>query len=227
MGKAVCRESQLALQADGKKQEIWQIACQIIMMNNATNNISNINNKTTSDMSKNSKYDDLMLAIREDGEKEELQKMSDVTLEQIRKEHALFQGLLKAMREAREECASITTVLQAAKNSADNAIGGICAAIVKAENTSIKARLDDASFRLLDRLHAKWLEQEKQVLGEQFKQQEVLWQKQGARLVNIMKNNEGVWISKRLFCIVAILSLLSIGIIAIEIYYYVYFNWIA
>ena len=178
-------------------------------------------------MSRNNKYDDLMLAIREDGEKEELQKMSDVTLEQIREEHALFQGLLKAMREAREECAAVAEVLQAAKDSADNAIGGICAAIVKAENMSIKARLDDASFRLLDRLHAKWLEQEKQVLGDQFKQQEVLWQKQGARLVNIMKNNEGVWISKRLFYIVGILSLLSIGIIAIEIYVYVYFNWIA
>ena len=59
------------------------------------------------------------------------------------------------------------------------------------------------------------------------KQQEVLWQKQGARLVNIMKDNEGVWISKRLFYIVGILSLLSIGVIAIEIYVYVYFHWIA
>ena len=178
-------------------------------------------------MSKNRKYDDLMLAIKEDEEKEELQKMSDVTLEQIREEHALFQGYLKAMREAREECADVTKVLQAAKGSADNAIGGICAAIVKAENTSIKARLDDASFRQLDRLHARWLEQEKQVLGEQFKQQEVLWQKQGARLINIMRNNEGVWISKRLFYVVGILSLLSIGIIAIEIYVCVYFHWIA
>ena len=150
-------------------------------------------------MSRNNKYDDLMLAIREDGEKEELQKKSDATLEQIREEHALFLGLLKAMKEAREKCAAVAEVLQAAKDSADNAIGGICAAIVKAENTSIKARLNDSSFQLLDRLHAQWLEQEKQVLGEQFKQQEVLWQKQGARLVNIMRNNEGVWISKRLY----------------------------
>ena len=176
-------------------------------------------------MSKNNKYDDLMLAIKEDEEKAEEQKKSDATLEQIREEHALFQGLLKAMREAREECADVTKVLQAAKDSADNAIGGICTAIVKAENTSIKARLDDTSFRLLDRLHANWLEQEKQVLADQFKQQEVLWQKQGARLVNIMRNNEGVWISKRTFYIVAILSLLSIGIIAIEIYVYVYVHW--
>ena len=113
-------------------------------------------------MSKNRKYDDLILAIKEDEKKAEEQKKSDATLEQIREEHALFQGLLKAMREAREECAAVAEVLQAAKDSADNAIGGICAAIVKAENTSIKARLDDESFRLLDRLHAQWLEQEKQ-----------------------------------------------------------------
>ena len=64
------------------------------------------------------------------------------------------------------------------------------------------------------------------MLAEQFKQQEALWQKQDTRLVNIMRNNEGVWISKRLFHIAGILSLLSIGIIAIEIYVYVYFHWI-
>ena len=58
--------------------------------------------------------------------------------------------------------------------------------------TPIKARLDDASFRLLDRLHARWLEQEKQVLGDQFKQQETLWQNQGIRLVTIIRDNEGV-----------------------------------
>ena len=61
MGKALCRESQLALQADGKKQEIWQIVSQIIIISNATNNISNTNDKITSNMSKNNKYDDLML----------------------------------------------------------------------------------------------------------------------------------------------------------------------
>ena len=40
-------------------------------MNNATNNINNTNNKITSNMSKNNKYDDLMLAIKEDEEKAE------------------------------------------------------------------------------------------------------------------------------------------------------------
>ena len=42
----------------------------------------------------------------------------------------------------------------------------------------------------------------------------------------IVKNNESVWISTKLFYIVGSLSLLSIITIAIEIAFYVYFHWI-
>ena len=68
--------------------------------------------------------------------------------------------------------------------------------------------------------------QEKQMLADQHKQQEVLWQKQSYRLTEIVRNNEGVWISTKLFYIVGSLSLLSIITIAIEIAFYVYFHWI-
>ena len=61
---------------------------------------------------------------------------------------------------------------------------------------------------------------------DQHKQQEVLWQKQSHRLTDIVKNNEGVWISTKLFYIVGSLSLLSIITLAIEIAFYVYFHWI-
>jgi len=57
-------------------------------------------------------------------------------------------------------------------------------------------------------------------------EQETLWQKQSQRLMNIVKNNESVWISTKLFYIVGSLSLLSIITIAMEIAFYVYFHWI-
>ena len=68
--------------------------------------------------------------------------------------------------------------------------------------------------------------QEKQMLADQYKQQEVLWQKHSQRLTDIVKNNEDVWISTKLFYIVGSLSLLSIITIAMEIAAYVYFHWI-
>jgi len=46
------------------------------------------------------------------------------------------------------------------------------------------------------------------------------------RTTNIVKNNEGVWISTKPFYVVGSLSLLSIITIAIEIAFYVYFHWI-
>ena len=70
------------------------------------------------------------------------------------------------------------------------------------------------------------MEQEKQMLVDQHTQQESLWQNQSNRLTDIVSNNEGVWISTKLFYIVGSLSLLSIITIVLEIAFYVYFHWI-
>ena len=82
----------------------------------------------------------------------------------------------------------------------------------------------DTDWQKIQELHAQWLEQEKQMLADQYKQQETLWRKQSHRLTDIVRNNEGVWLSQRLFCIVGSLSLLSIITIVLEIAFYVYFH---
>ena len=84
----------------------------------------------------------------------------------------------------------------------------------------------DADWQKMQELHNQWMEQEKQILVDQHKQQESLWQKQSNRLTDIVRNNEGIWLSQRLFYIVGSLSLLSIITIAMEIAFYVYFHWI-
>ena len=84
----------------------------------------------------------------------------------------------------------------------------------------------NADWQKMQELHNQWMEQEKQMLADQYKQQEMLWQKQSHRLTDIVRNNEGVWLSQRLFYIVGSLSLLSIITIVLEIAFYVYFHWI-
>ena len=83
----------------------------------------------------------------------------------------------------------------------------------------------DTDWQKRQKLHNQWMEQEKQMLADQRKQQEALWQKQSHRLIEIVKNNEGVWLSQRLFYIIGSLSLLSIFTIVLEIAFYVYFHW--
>ena len=90
----------------------------------------------------------------------------------------------------------------------------------------VTVNVSDADWQKMQELHNQWMEQEKQMLADQYKQQEVLWQKQSHRLTDIVRNNEGVWLSQRLFYIIGSLSLLSIITIVLEIAFYVYFHWI-
>ena len=100
--------------------------------------------------------------------------------------------------------------------------------VMKDAPTKLKVAVTvcDDDWEKMQKLHIQWLEQEKQMLADQYKQQEVLCQKQSHRLTEIVKNNEGVWLSAKLFYVVGSLSLLSIITIVLEIAFYVYFHWI-
>ena len=100
--------------------------------------------------------------------------------------------------------------------------------VMKDAPTKLKVTVNvsDDDWEKMQKLHNQWMEQEKQMLADQYKQQEVLWQKQSHRLTDIVRNNEGVWLSQRLFYIIGSLSLLSIITIVLEIAFYVYFHWI-
>ena len=178
-------------------------------------------------MSQKDKYNNLVQSIKDEEEKEKEQNRFDATLKQIREALALLQKLLEAIKEAKESSVTTQKGLNAATQSAENAITGICGAIVKAQQTPVRTKLDDESLKQLHDSHTQWLGQEKQTLDDHHKQQEESWQKHSQRLTNIVKNNEGVWISTKLFYIVGSLSLLSIITLAIEIAFYVYFKWIA
>ena len=90
----------------------------------------------------------------------------------------------------------------------------------------VSVNVSDADWQKMQELHNQWMAQEKQMLADQYKQQETLWRKQSHRLTEIVRNNEGVWLSAKIFYIVGSLSLLSIITIVLEIAFYVYFHWI-
>ena len=91
----------------------------------------------------------------------------------------------------------------------------------------VSVNVSGADWQKMQELHAQWLGQEEQKLADHNQLQETIWQKHSQRLTDIVKNNEGVWISTKLFYVVGSLSLFSIITIAMEIAFYVYFKWIA
>ena len=122
-------------------------------------------------------------------------------------------------------------ILGAAVNTISNKVDSInehIDQVMEDAPTKLKVTVTvcDTDWEKMQKLHSQWLEQEKQMLADQYKQQEVLWQKHSQRLTEIVRNNEGVWLSAKLFYIVGSLSLLSIITIVLEIAFYVYFHWI-
>ena len=122
-------------------------------------------------------------------------------------------------------------ILGAAVNTISNKVDSInehIDQVLEDAPTKLKVTVTvcDTDWQKMQKLHNQWMAQEKQMLADQYKQQEVLWQKQSHRLTDIVRNNEGVWLSQRLFYIIGSLSLLSIITIVLEIAFYVYFHWI-
>ena len=157
-------------------------------------------------MKNTDKYNNLVQSIKDDEEKEKEQNPFDATLEQLKKALALLQKLLEAIMEAKESSVTTQKGLAAATLSAENAITGICGAIVKAQQTPVRTRLDDESLKQLQDIHTQWLEEERQKLLDHHRQQEDSWQKHSQRLTNIVKNNEGVWLSSKLFLTIPLVN---------------------
>ena len=183
-------------------------------------------------------FDDMMSEVQEeiqekDAEDEvinrtsELRKLSEnidkATTAVINAKLSLESSIRQSQREE--------GVLGAAVNTISNKVDSInehIDQVMEDAPTKLKVTVNvsDADWQKMQELHNQWMEQEKQMLADQYKQQETLWQKQSHRLTDIVRNNEGVWLSQRLFYIVGSLSLLSIITIVLEIAFYVYFTWI-
>ena len=81
----------------------------------------------------------------------------------------------------------------------------------------------DDDWQRMQEIHNQWLEQEKQMLADQYKQQEMLWQKQSHRLTDIVRNNEGVWLSAKIFYIVGTIVTVHMIRMAASIQKYFFF----
>ena len=136
------------------------------------------------------------------------------------------------------QCESVIRQYQRAEEKLGNAVDTISGKVdtinehidqvMEDASTKLKVSVNvsDADWQKMHELHDQWMEQEKQTLADHDKQQAANWQKQSQRLTDIVKNNEGVWISTKVFYIIGSLSLLSIITIAMEVAFYVYFHWI-
>ena len=133
----------------------------------------------------------------------------------------------KAQNSAKDDLGETMKAFNAAKDSADNIVTGIVAQIVRVENTRFTAHLDEGSVTQVQETNRKAIEHEREVLAQHRKEQEIMFRKQSEQLADIVRRGEGVWMSLRVFYIIAPIALFSIFAWVIYLSFWVYFHWIA
>ena len=130
--------------------------------------------------------------------KQDLQEL-DGLLQEVNSQMVELRNLLKEINALKEELHGIHgslkhtaqreraafKALEAAKVSADNIVGSISNAIVKAErNTVIHAKVDDSELAKVNQCSANHIKAEKKLLEEYSKE-----------LAKHLQKNEGIWLS--------------------------------
>ena len=193
---------------------------------------TNINKETKPD------FDEMMSEVKEDIQEQDAEQDIISRVPELKELSGNIDKATNTCANARLGLESAIQQYQRAENKLDNAVTTISGKVDTINNhidqvmedapTKLKVSVDvsDADWQKMHELHGQRMEQEKQMLADHNQQQEAIWQKHSQRLTDIVKNNEGVWISTKLFYVIGSLSLLSIMTIAMEIAFYVYFHWI-
>ena len=76
---------------------------------------------------------------------------------------------------------------------------GVHAALLRAENTRIKAHIDEKDIQRLAKFSGSILKAEEQLLNRHLEKQKELWDTSLARQRRNLESNEGIWLSKKAF----------------------------
>ena len=184
-------------------------------------------------------FDEMMIEVKEDIQEQDAEQDIIRRVPELKELSGNIDKATNNCVNATLQCESVIHQYQRAERKLDDSVTTISAKfdtinehidqVMEDAPTKLKVSVNvsDADWQKMQELHAQWLGQEEQKLADHNQQQETIWQKHSQRLTDIVKNNEGVWISTKLFYVVGSLSLFSIITIAMEIAFYVYFKWIA
>lgn len=143
-------------------------------------------------------------------QREKTRQETQETIESIDEQLISLRELLGEVKELRGEFLDIhdslrhtlyrenmaKNALQAATDSADNAVSGICNAIVKAEqNTVIPAKVDESELAKLKKYVDCQIAKDKELLAQHQEVLDRMMESHRTELAKHLRNNEGIWLS--------------------------------
>ncbi len=145
---------------------------------------------------------------------EELKQLNDTLQESI----IQLKDAKAGMDDAREACENIYKRLW-------GIIDTIQAALLRAENTHIKAHIDENELQKLSLFSDEFLKAEEQLLTRHLEKQKELWLTSLSEQRRNLESNEGIWLSKKAFHTLLWFFLLPLCYTIISIGYYLSVLW--
>ncbi|WP_337756021.1 hypothetical protein [Alistipes sp.] len=145
---------------------------------------------------------------------EELKQLNDTLQESI----IQLKDAKAGMDDAREVCENIYKRLW-------GIIDTIQAALLRAENTHIKAHIDENELQKLSLFSDEFLKAEEQLLTRHLEKQKELWLTSLSEQRRNLESNEGIWLSKKAFHTLLWFFLLPLCYTIISIGYYLSVLW--
>ena len=142
---------------------------------------------------------------------------------QVAEAENVIQEKLGLLRKEIQEMELSRTSLNEATKAQDSAKDDL----VRVENMHLTAHLDEGSVAQVQETNRKAIEQESEVLAQHMKKLKAMFRDQSEDLAEIVRRGEGVWMSLRVFYIIAPIALFAIFAWVIYFSFWVYFNWIA
>lgn len=110
--------------------------------------------------------------------------------------------------------------LQAAVDSADNIVSGICNAIIKAEqNTVIPAKVDESELAKLRKYVDCQISKDKELLAQHQKLLNGMLENHRIELAKHLRNSEGIWLSDRWVKVLFTVYVICVSIMVFWLYY--------
>lgn len=140
-----------------------------------------------------------------------------VTLEEIESAKEVLNKAKEELDNAYQKLESTRIALVAAKESTDNIVGGVCNAIVKAEQSNIKVGINDEGLAQLNERNTIAISAFKQALDEHEQRINALFVHQQTELKCIRDIEEGAYFNGRTYAWMFGLAFLGWAIIFVEI----------
>lgn len=140
-----------------------------------------------------------------------------VTLNEIESAKEALSSVKRELAEANQALVSTMTTLLAAQKSTENIVGGICHAIVKAEQSNLKVGINDEGLAQLNKRNKTAISAFKQTLDEHVQRINALFRHQQAELKRIRNIEEGAYFNGRTYAWMFGFAFVAWAIIFVEI----------